>query len=499
MLDKYSKISIIYGIRGRSCACAMADLISKYHSDYTYPVKAELLAEQYLNCGNIITAIKDIIGSSDICIILLTFDDINNSRVRQNILIELGMAMVLLEPSQYYFFSEKIPLPGDFPSDFKHSINPNYFNPELPEQSAKKIVEYIIEKLKVNSYRNILTDNDYIYDYEKTIRLLPSSIYDLEAETQMQQILREWSKVLESFDFAAERIIYMLERCIFLPLFRYNDALSNFLSQAHELIRPSADAYGGFDTEQVNAMYEFADNILEYIGLVFDQVADMRQNQGQFARERWAREFSSIATDLEQAAYNINSGQLNVNWYLHMMVCDYAGLARMRAVRFSRLKQAEYDSGLKTALLMFNRASTLAQNHCSHSRHLWEGYIQYNISRIYELLYERDRKELYMEGMRDASTAAIDARKRTINKSRHLKGIFTTALTYEYFQALYREYDLEYKWPEFFEGDLADIARKINNALTELNIYCDASGLKQLYDVRDSLRSLLEKTEKPQV
>ena len=104
-----------------------------------------------------------------------------------------------------------------------------------------------------------------------------------------------------------------------------------------------------------------------------------------------------------------------------------------------------------------------------------------------------------MEGMRDASTAAIDARKRTINKSRHLKGIFTTALTYEYFQALYREYDLEYKWPEFFEGDLADIARKINNALTELNIYCDASGLKQLYDVRDSLRSLLEKTEKPQV
>jgi hypothetical protein len=65
MIDKYNRISIIYGIRGKSCACAIADLISRYHSDYTYPVMAELLAEQYLNCGNMITAIKDIIGSSD--------------------------------------------------------------------------------------------------------------------------------------------------------------------------------------------------------------------------------------------------------------------------------------------------------------------------------------------------------------------------------------------------------------------------------------------------
>ena len=221
MIDRYTKVSIIYGVRGKQCACAIADLISKYHSDYIYPVKAELLAEQYLNCENVIKTIKDIIESSDICIILLTFDDINNTRVRQNILIELGMTMVLLKASQCYFFSEKIPLPEDFPSDFKHSINPNYFNPEQPEKSAEEIVNYILRKLKIASNKSILADNNYIYDHEEIIRNLPPSIYDLEAETQMQQILCEWIRVLESFDFVAERYIYILERCIFLSLFRY--------------------------------------------------------------------------------------------------------------------------------------------------------------------------------------------------------------------------------------------------------------------------------------
>ena len=160
MIDKYKTVSIIYGTRGKECACKIADLISKDHSDNIYPVKAELLAEKYLNCENIITTIKDFIESSDFCVILLTYDDINNTRVRQNILIELGMAMVLLKASQCYFFSEKIPLPEDFPSDFRHSINPNYFNPDQPEKSAAEIINYIVGKLDLASYRNILTDNN---------------------------------------------------------------------------------------------------------------------------------------------------------------------------------------------------------------------------------------------------------------------------------------------------------------------------------------------------
>lgn len=497
MIDRYTKVSIIYGVRGKQCACAIADLISKYHSDYIYPVKAELLAEQYLNCENVIKTIKDIIESSDICIILLTFDDINNTRVRQNILIELGMTMVLLKASQCYFFSEKIPLPEDFPSDFKHSINPNYFNPEQPEKSAEEIVNYILRKLKIASNKSILADNNYIYDHEEIIRKLPPSIYDLEAETQMQQILSEWVRVLEAFDFVAERSIYILERCIFLSLFTYNDALSVFFTRVHELIRPSSKDYGRFEREQVNTVYEIADNILEYIERNFVQVSDMKQNPDNFKKKKakWSSEFSSIASDLENAVYDIKDGKIKTNWYLHMVTCDYAGLARMRAVRFGQLSQIEYETNLQKAKDMFNRANDIAHKYCIQSHYLWEGYIQYNISRIFELLYEKDRKEPYLQGIRDASKYAIDARKRTINKSRHLKGIFSIALTYEYFLALQNEYELEFKWPEFFEGDLDDIARKIDNALAELNIYCDATGLRKLYDVRDDLRELLTRTK----
>ena len=58
---------------------------------------------QILNSENIVSTIKAIISESDVCIILLTFDDIRNTRVRQNILIELGMAMVLLDSSKIYY------------------------------------------------------------------------------------------------------------------------------------------------------------------------------------------------------------------------------------------------------------------------------------------------------------------------------------------------------------------------------------------------------------
>lgn len=482
----------------------MADLISKYHSDNLYPIKAELLAEQYLNCENVIKTIKGIIKSSDICIILLTFDDINNTRVRQNILIELGMTMVLLKASQCYFFSEKIPLPEDFPSDFKHSINPNYFNPEQPEKSGEEIVNCILRKLKIASNKSILTDNTYIYDHEEIIRKLPPSIYDLEAETQMQQILSEWIRVLEAFDFVAERSIYILERCIFLSLFTFNDALSVFFTRVHELIRPSSKDYCRFDKEQINAVYRIADNILEYIERNFIQVLEMKQDPDAFneKKEKWSREFSSIAGSLEQVAYDIKDGTIETNWYLYMMACDYAGLARMRAVRFSQLPQIENEKNLQEneknlqkAMDMFDRANVFAQKYCIQSRYLWEGYIQYNISRIYELLYDKDRIELYRQGMRDTLQYAIDARKRTINKSHHLKGVFSIALTSEYFWALNHEYEIELKWPEVFEGNLSDIARKIENALAELNIYCDATGLKKLYDVRDDLRKLLTRTK----
>ena len=504
MIDTYKKVSIIYGVRGKKCACIMADLFSKYYSDYIYPIKAELLAEQYLNCENVIKTIKDIIESSDICVILLTFDDINNTRVRQNILIELGMTMVLLKASQCYFFSEKIPLPEDFPSDFKHSINPNYFNPEQPEGSAEKIVNYILGNLKIASNKSILTDNNYIYDHEEIFRKLHPSIYDLEAETQMQQILIEWIRILEAFDYVAERSIYILERCIFLPLFTYNDALSVFFTRIHELIRPSSKDYHCFDKEQVNAVYKIADNILEYIERNFVQSLEKNQDPNAFdkKKENWSREFSSIAGSLEQAAYDIKDGTIKTNWYLYIMACDYAGLARMRAVRFDQRPQIkhekdlqEYKKNLQKAMDMFDRANVFAQKYCIHSHFLWEGYIQYNISRIYELLYDNDRIELYRQGMRDALKYAIDARKRTINKSHHLKGVFSIALTSEYFWALNHEYEIELKWPEVFEGNLNDIARKIENALAELNIYCDATGLKKLYDVRDDLRKLLTRTK----
>ena len=496
MISKYRKISIIYGTRGKKCALAIESLFNSKHTCDIYPIKSYLLAKEILNSENIVSTIKAIISESDVCIILLTFDDIRNTRVRQNILIELGMAMVLLDSSKIYYLSEKVPLPDDFPTDLKYAINPNLFNPQADNQTSERVVSTITTEIGVESYKDILTNNNYIYDYREIVWELPSSIYELEAEPQMKRILSEWTSSLQSFDYAAERIMYILERCIFLPLFIFNDSLSDFFTVVFRYICPTTIDYKCFDAQQINDIYLLADNVLKYIELKLRFVSEARKSATQSTwNHHWYNSFSSIADELELLSTKIENNVLKVNWYLAILAFDYAGLSRMQAVKLGQLSKSAYEDHLMNANRLFEKVNVLTRQYCFHSRYLWEGYTQYNISRIFELLYERDKKEEYMQNIRVASAAAIKARRRIVDNSVHLKGIFSIALTNEYFQALYHEYLLEFKWPEFSEGDLNDIAKKIMTALAEINIFCDSTGLKQLYDMRESLQSLLARTK----
>lgn len=65
------------------------------------------MKKEILSSANIMEAGQDIISDSSACLIILTFDDIDNTRVRQNVLIELGMALAYIRKENCFFLCDK--------------------------------------------------------------------------------------------------------------------------------------------------------------------------------------------------------------------------------------------------------------------------------------------------------------------------------------------------------------------------------------------------------
>ena len=138
-------------------------------------------------------------------------------------MIEIGIALMLIKRENCFFISEKVPLPDNFLSDLKTSINPNYFNREKLDMAIDNTCAEIIRHLNINSCRNILNDFYYKFDYRKVPDDIPSSIME-----ELEDILKEWENNIKSFDFVDERIMYLAERLKFLPIFKNNKRFLSF-------------------------------------------------------------------------------------------------------------------------------------------------------------------------------------------------------------------------------------------------------------------------------
>ena len=87
-------------------------------------------------------------------------------------------------------------------------------------------------------------------------------------------------------------------------------------------------------------------------------------------------------------------------------------------------------------------------------------------------------------------------RRRFLRKSRiesGLRGIFSTALSYEYFLALKHEYELGESLPGYTGKDQQGITEDIRSTLAELTVYCRTTGLEKLFMIRDSFEELIRR------
>ena len=498
MIQRYKKVSIIYGGKGLSCAQAIHRKLKELHDREGMPVESHLLAEELLSSADIVSRVRDILSSSTRCIVLLSFDDAGGTRVRQNVLIEIGMALMLLKREQCYVVSEKHFLPDDFPSDIRGALNPNYLDLRDAEAAADRIVQTIAKSIRLKSHQKILEDQKYTYDYTKILDDIPGKVFEKKPDLQMADILDAWLENVYSFTFTEERILYILERVVFFPIFPGNEKMRHFLTKLKDAVRTEVRDFTEEETEELVAGRALVMRVLEY--------TELRQDGGRslvpIGRSMLSYEFLRIAEELETFTERCDSGEINMNWYLQIIALNYAALARMQMMNADPEESAGPDEVREKMIVPLKRVNEIMAKNCKRAGELWNGFVYYNLSRAYEKLYMREQEEAsvgavsgqevshWISEMRENSLRSIVIRRHWIGNG--MKGIFSTALSYEYFLAMKYEYELCEKIPKYSEKPRDKRAEDIRGTLAELSVYCKTTGLEKLFAIRESFEEMIK-------
>lgn len=151
MLKQYKLVSIIYGGSGTKYAKEMNALIQRRSEDMRYPITSKIVMESVLT-GDLLTSITDLFTQTEYCLAFLTADDccIRDGkqvyRLRQNVVLELGMAIYRLGRDKCILLSDFDPARGDveLPSDLK-GVDIKYFAPEEQEQVFNAVLEKVLQ------------------------------------------------------------------------------------------------------------------------------------------------------------------------------------------------------------------------------------------------------------------------------------------------------------------------------------------------------------------
>lgn len=498
MISKYKKISIIYGGTGLSLAKEIDEKVNRMHEENMFPVDSNIIAKRIMSGMPIFVQIKKAIEKSDLCIIILTFDDIGNTRVRQNVLIEIGMALMTMQTTdRCIFLTEKFPLPEDFPSDLNGWINANGFDKNSTSDVVENLVTEIKELLKLKSHKDILNNDSYDFDYERVLDDIPDYVFEKKADVQLHSILDCWLDGINSFGFVCEKIIYLLERLKFFPDFNCNERFFEFIGNVKRQIRSTEKDRAFTSPEYLTRICGFTHDLLDYTDLklhkeVILRMSDPKSNMREAVE--YADEFKAIAGNIKSFIDYMENGGENAqyNWLVRIMAYEYAGLALMKTVDLYNIFNDTTKAVVEKAIEYYKKMLDVARVYGGTSENLWRGYAEYDLTRAYEALYKISGDKSYFEYMRKYSHNSIVTRKYWC-KVNAFRGVFTNALSFEYFLVKKHELELSYNYPDYANLDRTQLSKLAQELSDELKQYYDSSELGRLYDMKSNIDEFLSR------
>lgn len=477
MIQKYKDVSIIYGGSGRRYAEALNDKLSKISKEERYPIQATIINEKILT-RELLTDVMHLFKESEFCVTFLTKEDccmvggMEKKRLRQNVVFEMGMALIELGRERCILLSDFDVKESDFdlPSDM-NSLEILPFDGENLDGILDDIVEKLLELSQtslitgVNNdtiprYDNLLTRKEYWVDYENIFVERPIT-FASEGKDFFNDTLAYWITECKSLPHYDEKCIYLLERIGFLPIFGKISASVDFMEQVEELTEsyyPSDIKYYG-DAELLDFTKNLVQCVIDYTTLkTKDTNAPGRVRKYKSLLQNM---LSEGVPDCEQ-----------VNPLIMVAYYDYLGLTYLRIYR-----SESNENDLLKAKEAFLSALKFVTS-VDLSMQIWSGFLNYNLARVFSELGDSDKAEKYYK-------KAIKIRNRWIKTSSYNVTV-RNALSFEYFIAKIDYIDMCQKFG-LMSSD--EIQTEYSYVEKELNAYSDIDDkLDQLIYIRKLLK-----------
>lgn len=467
MINQYKNIAIIWGgTFGAQNATRIQRILDDLHIKEGYPVKCKVQLSPAPN-QSIIHDVTNLFINCDYVVALLSLTDEGRKkgaekleeRLRQNVLIELGMAVSKLGIDRIAFMSD-FDKKGDhvdgLPSDFDQLYFINIS--QASDAVLKKIFQRIMEDtLKIKPNRNIYTCETYTIDYKQlfcNFSQFPSSF----SSEEMMNYFSAWEKESETFDWPCERYVYMFERIKFLSIFSRKDDTIKFLDNWRSNLKCHlADGMNFEETPMIRAyedrqLQELLDTVFEY--LIYRLTPESRLKR----REKY-ESFAVQFGRLEEEILNIGNPLFKVVMY------EYWGLSLFH------MNEINHDlTSIDEVIRIFNEGFKYVPS-VRTSYDLWGGFYRYDLARAYQIKYGITRNAEDRRVAKEHFNSCVRIRKDWVLIPSPT--YFKIALNYEYFKA-----ELHY---------------------LQFRAQTDSSSPEMMDEYRDKARDLIVRIEELQV
>lgn len=422
MLKQYKLVSIIYGGSGTKYAREMNELIQRRSEERRYPITSKIVMESVLT-GDLLTSITDLFTRTEYCLAFLTADDCcirgdqQVYRLRQNVVLELGMAIYRLGREKCILLSDFDPARGDveLPSDLK-GVDIKYFAPEEREQVFEAVLDKVLQLTSdqdrvIPQYDKLLERTAHYVNYTELFSAC--SALESREDAYLRSVLNHWQQECASFPFFEERCLYFLERIGFVSMFGRHDWVLDFLDHIKDLTdnyRQRDVAYCG--KKQVDFLQNLTGVVLEF--------AQIKTHEGRSPAEEYAQLAQALARVPAEGSGVTNPLALTVYY-------DYLGLLNLLLYELTRETER-----LAEATRCFKLVIDRYADHTDLGLRIWPGFVKYNLARCYLLQYNLWQNPEDAQRALDYFDDACRIRKRWLKQSRFHQ-VIRSALSYEYF------------------------------------------------------------------